>query len=247
MRQLYIFLIMLAMVFFSSSAFACKLVFDPRPLTERINDYDTAFIGKVMDVKSEAGTGNSEAEFLVMAPVKGKPLYHDEVKVSSNMGSCSHRFEKGQIWLITTSGSKTPYETNVTAATTLIEDNRGLQAGSWGPIKPLLTTEALQQLSQDHACINPVLALDSYLETLSRTCQNDNECAGYYINPFPCQQAVIMSKDAYPADTTTLESLQKNIRESCSLKQELIPACEPFPFEPVCHKGKCMNKSMVKD
>ena len=158
------------------------------------------------------------------------------------MGSCSHRFEADEVWLITTNGAKEPYSANVTDASVPIHDYRGLPVAGWALATPLLTPEALAQLSKDDPCVPAMLALENYFETLPRQCTEDKDCGGHFIKPLSCQRAVIARSDAVPQDTKLLEELQKTVRAACPLKTELIPACEPHPFNAVCDQGICKDK-----
>lgn len=246
MKQFYITLGMLATFFFYvPSSYACRFLADQRPLSTRINDYDTAFIGKVVKAKSKEGTGDTDAEFIVLAPVKGAPINNDKVKVISHMGSCSHRFEMDEIWLITTDGKQKPYITSVADASTLIQDGRGLPVQGWEIVEPLLAANVFTKLAEENKCVAATLSLQNYFKEMPRTCTADEDCGGFFINPFPCQQAIIARKDAMSEDTKPLQNLQAAVREACPLKTEQIPACEAPMIDAICDQGTCRDKGSV--
>lgn len=248
MKRFYIVLITLATVFFQpAQAHACRFVADTRPLTERIGDYETVFIGKVITAESEEGTGNEDALITVLATVKGEPRHGDEVKVTSHAGSCSVRFSKGSIWLIASSAEK-PYAVHMATATTLIVDDRGIPANGWGSVKKILSDEAITQLSQTETCVQPSLALDDFFEGLPKQCRDSADCNGFYINPFPCSSAIIARKDALtPQIESKLLALQKTTREAClsQLDHSKIPACSPEPYTATCLSGICVDQRYV--
>lgn len=245
MKRFYIVLLILATVFFPFlQAQACRYIPDNRPLTERIGDYETVFIGKVLSADSEEGTGNQDALVSVLTVVKGEPKHGEEVKVTSHAGSCSVRFSKGSIWLIASSAEK-PYAVHMATATTLIVDDRGIPANGWGAIKKILSDESLTLLSQAETCVQPSLALDDFFEDLPKQCQDNSDCDGFYINPFPCSSAIIARKDALtPQIESKLLSLQKTTRETClsQLDHSKIPACSPEPYTAVCMDNICIDQ-----
>lgn len=245
MKRFYIVLLILATVFFPFlQAQACRYIPDNRPLTERIGDYETVFIGKVLSADSEEGTGNQDALVSVLTVVKGEPKHGEEVKVTSHAGSCSVRFSKGSIWLIASSAEK-PYAVHMATATSLIVDDRGIPATGWAGVKQILSEEMLTQLSQSENCVQPSLALDGFFEKLPKQCQSHEDCGGFYINPSPCSRAIIARKDAMtPQTEEELLSLQKTVRDTClsKLDHSKIPACSPEPYTAVCMDNICIDQ-----
>ena len=245
MKQFYITLVLLATFFFNIPAsYACRFIPDTQPLKVRLEDYDTAFIGKVLEAKGKEGTGDTDAVFLVVAPVKGTPKHDDKIKVTSHRGSCSFRFNADEIWLITADGEEQPYATSMPDASALIQESRGLPVQGWRIVKPLLSDKDFAELLGNNKCISATQEMTDFLDKLDRNCSSDQDCSGFFINPFPCQEAVIANKHALqPAVSKALEDIQAAVRAACPIKVEQIPACEAPAIHAVCAQGQCKERS----
>lgn len=121
----------------TGSAQACRFIPDTRPLAERIPDYETVFVGKIMEAHIQPGTGESAAVIHIEKSIKGKPVEGENINIESNGGSCAHNFQKGEIWLIASRMKDSPYDSQMVDATFMIQDRDGNMAERWEEINSL--------------------------------------------------------------------------------------------------------------
>lgn len=238
-------LILISLFFLTGPAQACRFKPDERPLVERMADYNIAFIGSVKDAASETGTGNTDAAFTVQLVIKGALKEGDTVTVESHAGSCAHRYEAGQIWLVVAGEEKPPFTTHMADASVLISYGPILPAAGWATIKPLLTEESRTLLATANPCGAAILALDDYFQELPRNCSNDSDCHSHYINPIPCQSGIAARRDAVSANDNLLIERQQAVRNDCPFASTLLPACEAPDTRAVCHENICRNAGEV--
>ena len=101
----------------------------------------------------------------------------------------------------------------------------------------------LPQAARAGKCQDALLEITDLLASPGNKCKTDDDCAGFYFNPAPCERAVILPKTAVTsALTLELVKLQDLARAACKETWQDAPACSSIPAKPVCRDEVCVDE-----
>jgi hypothetical protein len=106
----------------------------------------------------------------------------------------------------------------------------------------LLFPAAAMAQSRPPSCDVAQADLEKYLGTLSRSCQKDSDCDGYYYRANACSVAVVLRKHKLTGKREKqLLAQQQTVRDACNVYYRTRPACSPIPFRAACRRHACVD------